>query len=111
MKERELLELAALSAGINVDEGVFVENPFSPDGYFRNWDPVNDDGDSFRLAVNAGITIHPSKIDNYCRAKWCRTNDGVIEYYADYNDRAAAVRHAVFKAAVQKGQYLQGLKA
>ena len=43
--DRELLELAAKAAGIRTTEG----NDY--------WNPLEDDGDAFRLAVKLGLKI------------------------------------------------------
>lgn len=62
MTDRELLELAANAAGyrIRVSDG----GSFSIDrhGYWVSWNPLRDDGDALRLAVecNLGISIPPT---------------------------------------------------
>jgi hypothetical protein len=61
MSDRELLESAAKAAGID------HWSTNSPDGLVLGvgrdgpmiWNPINDDGDAFRLAVKLGIDLHP----------------------------------------------------
>ena len=53
MTDKELLELAAKSAGI---EGTWVGSfqcleMYEPDGCIAHWNPLTDDGDALRLAV------------------------------------------------------------
>ena len=59
MTDRELLELAAKSAGIGLiawtkffDEWKFACNPCG-----EPWNPLIDDGDALRLAVKLGMTV------------------------------------------------------
>ena len=58
MEDRELIELAAKAAGIGVAGfsvsafGLMVER--SDGGW---WDPLDDDGDAFRLMVSSNIAI------------------------------------------------------
>lgn len=56
MDDRELLELAAKATG-----GVFFESvggfAITVDGKSRLWNPLTDDGDALRLAVNLGIDV------------------------------------------------------
>lgn len=47
MKDRELLEMAAEAAGIEVRD---MET-----GSYSMWNPLNDDGDALRLAVKLGM--------------------------------------------------------
>ena len=64
--DRELLELAAKAAGMNVSwdhydpdycagaEGMFLNGERSPDNS-KYWNPLTNDGDALRLAVKLGI--------------------------------------------------------
>ena len=97
---RELLELAALAAGIEgkCDSFGFRLKYCRPDGTWY-WRPRDDDGDSLRLAVKLGmeIAIH-------------ETYSGVIdgnlvvgiEQHGD--DPYAATRLAVLKCAAEIGR-------
>jgi len=64
MTDRELLELAAKAAGIEIDSWVndspVVVKMFR--GHLPNyeeWNPLTDDGDALRLAVKVCITLVP----------------------------------------------------
>lgn len=77
MTDRELLELAAKAAGIEVIRSR-LEDPLNMDmlvnDSFRNiaqvagaWNPLTDDGDALRLAVKLGLQYGIIKIDD-CKA-------------------------------------------
>lgn len=56
--DRELLELAAKAAGIDLSEAQWSEDGFywMPLGS-KFWNPLTDDGDAFRLMVQLGIGV------------------------------------------------------
>ena len=65
--DREMLELSAKAAGLDLEWceswGCMARNLGPSDGYDRLtcWDPLKDDGDALRLAVQLqlGISIPP----------------------------------------------------
>lgn len=97
----ELLALAAKAARIEWDEqlGCFYNGRLKP------WNPRDDDGDSFRLAVvtNLWIGQHDGAVtvsDGYGRFK------GAVE--EEYNqDPVAATRLAILRAAAEIGKTLK----
>ncbi|WP_054883614.1 hypothetical protein [Pseudomonas sp. NBRC 111130] len=107
MTDRELLEMAAKAAGYVVrwyDDslaygptfGIEVE-PGNPSG-FEPWNPLEDDGDAFRLAVKLDLTIygpgsHPGVL--------VKTADAHTTYSDD------CVRRAIVLAAAAIGQAMQ----
>lgn len=114
---RELLELAAKAAGIVSVEGtdrVWVEDgeggvagPFKYfDGasYFYEWNPLDDDGDALRLAVDLHIDPHWSHL-GYATALHvplvATSTIRVTEYGAD---PYAATRRAIVLAAAEIGR-------
>lgn len=115
--DKELLELAAKAAGIT---GEWVED-FNPthdyfysgsrsgfyfdetgNGDFRVWNPLTDDGDAFRLAVALRLLIDADYND--CVAAGCCQLDEVLEPID--NDRLAATRRAIVRAAAAIGEML-----
>lgn len=113
MTDRELLELAAKAAGYEIDFGDPV-NGWYAKGFDENgdpaewWNPLNDDGDALRLAVNlcmdmyfgdvegtatfnAGSSLGKGKPFRYC-----------IEPTG--NDPYAATRCAIVRAAAEIGR-------
>lgn len=105
MNDRELLELAAKAAGIshidysgdNYDGrlGLIMVNENGRHTY--SWDPLNDDGDAFRLAHQLKISIsysgdrHDVRI-GYPAFDICRLGD------------LADIRHEIVVAAAEIGR-------
>ena len=89
MTDRELLELAAKAAGIEVTAVVAdgIPNRFGG-GY---WNPLTDDGDALRLAVK--IKWVPSRIE--------------FEKLAVQDDPYAATRRAIVRAAAEIGRSMK----
>ena len=113
-QDRELLELAAKAAGLDVHQGsgweseyLFLSLPRPSNPLVANvrWNPLDDDGDALRLAATLGIDI-----------EWCA--DGRVAAYRHANangycftafessreDRAANVRRAIVSAAAEIGR-------
>ena len=110
MTEKEDYEFAAKAAGIEIecnDNGVF--------GYYslfrghlpqwEEWNPKDDDGDSFRLMVKLGLLVHgdASPCSVYCQVGECP--DAFLE--KSKPDPYAATRRAIFRAAVEIGKAMQ----
>lgn len=59
--DRELLELAAKAAGVEVefdkDGDPHIDVPIG--GFSGLWNPLKDDGDALRLAVDLNLTLFP----------------------------------------------------
>lgn len=111
MTDRELLELAAKAAGIELDWDVPPRSPpwrITGEGEDRGpaapWEPLTDDGDALRLAVKLGIEV---KYDR--RSEVYATYEGGEWEYpeedAEHNgDRFAAARRAIVRAAAEIGK-------
>jgi hypothetical protein len=104
MTDRELLAMAAKAADIVGRDGVYPVG--TPDGQWRPWNPLEDDGDALRLAVRLGIAIelHPSWV--YARAippsdhyDWREITEG----WGNTKDPLAATRRAIVRAAASIG--------
>ena len=102
--DRELLELAAKAAGYPVD-CAFDDNPLifgvdaGPDGP-REWNPLTDDGDSLRLAVDLGIDVSffEGSVD-------VDHESFTLARSMPYgNDKHAATRRAITRAAAAIGE-------
>lgn len=119
MTDREFLELAAKAAGI---PGVWVEK--SPaDGYptyscgigraglvVPLWNPLEDDGDSLRLAVklNLSVSIECESAGAVC-VQWGFDQSGeasgaVVQESPIGGDDYAATRRAIVRAAAEIGK-------
>ncbi|MEJ5149809.1 hypothetical protein [Comamonas sp. MYb396] len=101
MTDRELLELAAKAAGIEITWEHGRDYPERVElfrGHLANyepWDPLNLDGDAFRLVAQLGLDIEFGN-----EHVWCCIED--MENYVMHplaGDRAAAARRVVVESA------------
>ena len=94
MDDEELLELAANAIGTN-----FVASESWDDG--AGWNPLEDDGDALRLAVDLGLQV----VNHFGFAEivvpGARGDSGYVE--ADKGDPYAATRRAIVRAAAEVG--------
>ncbi|RON17935.1 hypothetical protein BK660_21845 [Pseudomonas brassicacearum] len=102
MNDRELLELAAKAAGLELDWDVpdgaspwVITGAGDERGPGACWNPLDDDGDAFRLAVDLRIYTAPGP-GSTCEAV---TNFGWVCAVGAMN-RAEAMRRAIVEAAV-----------
>ena len=104
MTDRELLELAAKAAGIELvwhgdtDPFCFAETVAG-----IKWNPLTDDGDALRLAVKLAIDF---KIRNGA-TWWDRQVSEKVVYWCHEphnNDPHAATRRAIVRAAAEIGK-------
>lgn len=106
MTDRELLEIAAKAAGVELWPGC---NYRAGKGIFCAsvtwWNPLVDDGDALRLAVNLRIDLHCGDKDV---TAWVQHPGDIIEsdYFeeAEGDDKYAATRRAIVRAAYEIGQ-------
>lgn len=86
MTDCEMLEMAAKAAGcslyIGPDGGTYIGDPM------RRWDPLNNDGDALRLAVELNIFFR---------------TDCIVEMQ-EARDDIAATRRAIVRAAAAIGE-------
>lgn len=124
----ELLELAAKAAWIEVwfprmnggkddDGNRIILTPchtMTPNGA-AEWNPLTDDGDALRLAVNLRIDVdHGGPLDNskyVCVSRpgieMMRNPCSVVEEFEDEMQRGAATRRAIVRAAAAIGREKQ----
>ena len=103
MNDQELLTLAAKAAGyklsfyngyaVNVTDFHPAQNVHGA----KQWNPLTDDGDALRLAVKLCLWVHMGTyhvaIESYA-----------IEEIVNLNDRYAATRRAIVRAAAAIGK-------
>ena len=112
--DRELLELAAAAAGIDLTEYSWFDTPFYTGFERRNlceggfdlpvssWNPLTDDGDALRLAVKLDIPLSAESCNG---AVWiCKGDLQVVEPLG--KDPLAATRRAIVRAAAAIGEKL-----
>lgn len=110
MTDRELLELAAKAAGIeivfgNYDQDCYANITEEQAKSFGNyetgfeWNPLTDDSDVFRLAVKLDIVF---RVINGAAFAW---RDGVCDIEEPCRaDPLAATRRAIVRAAAEIGK-------
>lgn len=120
MNDRELLELAAKAAGMDIYEstdGTLQNRPvwvFSAGGgmgtmpYEVRWNPLNDDAQALRLAVKLGMDIDSAydavEVKQYSFDK----EKFIVSVLEDNrNDPYAATRRAIVRAAAEIGKEMK----
>lgn len=100
--DRELLELAARAAGIEItldvksELGVFLADECAA---CRLWNPLEDDGDALRLAVKLRIDLR------FCKDDVDACSDLIGCIAAPYgNDEQGGTRRAIVRAAAEIGK-------
>jgi hypothetical protein len=109
MNYRIMLESAAKANGFDFFKFVECVNDYdSPHNRlpaiklknsYETWNPLEDDGDAFRLAIKLGIE-HSWNSIGYATAHWHMGANMIAEYG---NDPFDAVRRAIVRAAVDIG--------
>jgi hypothetical protein len=103
MSDRELLELAAKGAGLqvvgNAGEMVIFAGHFAGGFVIRNdrggdslWNPLTDDGDALRLSARLYINIEDAVYDHYPLN------------LPDYPERLPVIRRSIVQAAANIGR-------
>lgn len=114
MTDKELLELAAKAAGMEIDwdgDKALTVQMFR--GHLKNWldwNPLEDDGDALRLAVKLRLRVCTPTSDDDCALA---SNGDVVAYSEDrleepddqlmITDLYAATRRAIVRAAAKIG--------
>jgi signal recognition particle subunit SEC65 len=120
--DRDLLELAAKAAGIHYDKEASKPHPKSgafwglwlvfdgepPEHARRYWNPLTDDGDVLRLAVELGLSVEIHR-DMTQPRPWLRVADRVGNWTycgpRDYHgDELTQTRRTIVHAAAKIGK-------
>jgi len=105
VSDKELLKLAAKSIDL------YLEWDGDPDEWqpiyyegksYYSWNPLEDDGDAFRLAVKCGLIVHGQKSVNQVYIQVGEVPDATIERIG--KDACAATRRAIVRAAAEIGK-------
>jgi len=105
MSNRELLELAAKTAGWGTGPWVWSERAggfiYRVNGDRVIWNPLTDDGDALRLAVKLRIHVRhfPHDVEAQIEHRYWREDDGF--------DPLAATRRAIVRAAAEIGKEMK----
>jgi hypothetical protein len=112
MNDRELLELAAKAAGIEhgadrTESGLSLTGRDGRHIYLPKWNPLTDDGDAFRLAVELGIRIDmkaDGRVVAYRHSN--KPDQSVIAVESSRENRAENARRAAVRAAAAIGRQM-----
>ena len=106
MTDRELLELAAKAAGIELrwhpDGTAYSDSRCK--GYWGVWNPIADDGDALRLAVKCNLDIELQEDCIFANGFEVQ-NRQLLEWHKD--DPYAATRRAIVRAATEIGRSMK----
>jgi hypothetical protein len=91
MTDREMLQLAAKAAGVELQDDHYWR-----DGFWTRWNPLTDDGDAFRLADKLQLNV------DFCCYRVVRGTK--IDVLEDVENRRAAIRRAIVRAAAEIGK-------
>ena len=107
MSDHELLKLAAKAAGCG--EVWYLQGSDTPyigpryelgaEVKYTTWNPLTDDGDALRLAVDLRLTVLESSVRMPC-------GDVVNVFPGEAPDRYAATRRAIVMAAAEIGRQM-----
>lgn len=106
---KELLELAAKAAGLELDKFSYVEKPntpayFTAKNYVGRWNPATDDGDGARMEASLMIDV----IWAYgCVAARVSGMPDSVEAYKEYPNKQAARRMASLRLAAEVGRRMK----
>jgi hypothetical protein len=108
MNDRELLELAAEAAGIELSDWSSSENGFIRYHFVTRhiWNPLTNDGDALRLAVKLHLIVgaYETYTSVFQTSAPTPSKEIVCWYGKDNLDPYAATRRAIVRAAAQIGR-------
>lgn len=93
MDDKQLLELAAKAAGINLSGGVDEHG-----AYEENWNPLNFNDDAFKLAVHLSMSIDCEDYGNVVSAQAADSSQYSCVCLNTY-DKITATRRAIVLCA------------
>lgn len=114
MSDRELLESAAKAAGYKLERFISALYPYATIYTVKGkqWDPLADDGDTLRLAVELGLSVSTGILSVSTGIDWAEAKidelTPIREFaHKDYQDIFAATRRAIVRAAAEIGRQMQ----
>ena len=104
MTDREMLEMAAKAAGIDISRMTYMEDNYFYGNHIK-WAPLTDDGDALRLAVKLDFRIDVDKDRAWAAVMTPRHLgiDSILETNEN-GDPYAATRRAIVRAAAEIGK-------
>lgn len=118
--DRELLELAAKAAGLTIARWVDGVPQLASDTHQlgKMWNPLTDDGDALRLAVELDMEIAQGDEEGPCAwinyfipgtVRWLSLSDQHTKkrHKATKREKQAATRRAIVRAAAEIGNTMK----
>ena len=96
MTDKELLELAAKAAGLEVVTPTMLK--------YGQWNPLTDDGDALRLAVKLGLKTSVGYDIGLVFCRPSESDEHEVWEPLGKNDPYAATRRAITRAAAEIGK-------
>lgn len=104
MKDKELLEMAAKAAEIDIIRMTYMDGNYFYGNHVK-WDPLTDNGDALRLAVKLSITpVFDTRHSMVHADPMGTVLDAVSVAYG--TDPYAATRRAIVRAAAEIGKFM-----
>jgi len=106
MTDRELLELAAKAAGMELNGSHDYRGVGLRKGPHNYWNPLAHDGEALRLAVQLGLNVYIYPKDRFTM---CESDEGIFYDDAKFGgtcDPYAATRRSIVRAAAKIGSAL-----
>ncbi len=114
MTDRELLELAAKAADIEIDHwriDPMISITEYDSSQYCMWNPLTDDGDALRLAVQLGLDVcidTPIEREPHTHVIGFVGNSAdTVDVIEAHGDPYAATRRAIVRAAAEIGKGMQ----
>lgn len=109
MTTREMLELAAKACGIRLakwDGSDICWKALDADDDYREWDPLNQDGQNSRMRTKLRITTWLINRNNEYVGVSCEGSDctRAEEWFSDHTEPDAALRLAALRVAAVMGE-------
>lgn len=99
MTDRELLELAAKAVG-------YERNSAGPIGPCE-WNPLEDDGDALRLAVDLSLSLCTDGVASVSASTCYQHGNRLVTQAVSDSDKRAATRRAIVRAAAEIGRNME----
>lgn len=105
MTDKELLELAAKAAGIDlVSWGKPLKFAVKGSTPVQLWNPLTDDADALRLAVKLSLWVSVGSVEHILSTTEASTEQGHRAIEPHEGDPYTATRRAIVRAAAEIGK-------
>ena|SRR5690625_1429606 len=102
--DRELLELAAKAAGIDIFDWTPGGQPTTDGAYTGIWNPLYDDGDALRLAIKMGFNLSLPSSPNQVFVQVGERGSVPFALERIGGNPLSATRRAIVRAAAEMGR-------